>query len=114
MNTEGNLFGGRGMPEFDKDGIQEIIKQFKKESKFIRDKIEYEFCPICRDTMNDALWLTDLLAKFMLRFSEADNPTEGMFILIAEMPKVLSMIDRILTEHRGTNEHKHANPFDRD
>ena len=112
MNTGGNLFGSR--PEFDKDGIQKIIQQFKKESKGIRDKIEYEFCPICRQTMNDALWQTDKLAEWMLLYSEAKNPTQTMFVLIAEMPKLLSMLDTILGEHERTNEHKHANPFDRD
>ena len=112
MNTGGNLFGGR--PEFDKDGIQEIIKQFKKESKSIRDKIEYEFCPICRKTMNDALWQTDKLAEWMMLYSEAKNPTQTMFVLIAEVPKLLSMLDTILGEHGVTNEHRKSNPFDLD
>ena len=64
----GNLFGGEA--EFDKEGVKKIVEQIKKESKAVRDKMEYEFCPVCRYTMNKALRQADTLAEDMLFYSE--------------------------------------------
>ena len=108
----GNLFGGEA--EFDKDGVKKIVEQIKKESQAIRDKMEYEFCPVCRYTMNKALRQADTLAEDMLFYSETKNNVPAMFSLINDEPKLLAYYDMILDQHERTNEHKHANPFDRE
>tara|TARA_R100001086_G_scaffold83353_1_gene40760 strand:+ start:522 stop:857 length:336 start_codon:yes stop_codon:yes gene_type:complete len=111
MNT-GNLFGGQ--PEFDKEGIKKIIEQIKKESRAVRNRLEYEFCPICRYTMNSSLGQADNLSEDMLIYSESNNNVPAMFELINDKMRTLAYYDMILDQHGKTHEHKHSNPFDRE